>query len=91
MTKGKLYLEKNKTLGCTFACLQLNRKVYRFGISNKIIGYLAIRKTKGYDYVVTQQWDDGSQDEEYYEFKYLFSKFGVPFKKLEPMQEVRLG
>ena len=90
MKRGILYLDKNRTLGCTLICLELNGRVYRFATSDKIKRLTGIRKDKGYDYIVTQLWDDGSKDEECYEFKYLFSEFGIPFHELEKMEEVTL-
>ena len=91
MNNAKFYLEKNSVLKATFACLAVMGSVYRFRISDYVDSFLSLKRDSQYDYLLKLRYKNGVEDEEYWEFKYLFNEYGIDKNVLKSLGEVELS
>ena len=91
MNRTKFYLEKNSVLKAVFACLAVGSSVYRFRISDNVDSFLSLKRDSQYDYLLKLRYKNGVEDEEYWEFKYLFNEYGIDKNVLGLLGEVELS
>lgn len=87
---AEFYLEKNMKLNAAFACLVVEDVTYRFRISDKVVSFISMRRDAGNDYVLRLQYEDGTIEEEYWEFGYLFGKYGLNTAILGRIEDIKL-
>ena len=87
---GEYYLEKNKTLDCTFACLRLGDNVYRWVISSKVIAFNSLKQDKHnkLEYLLSLEYEGGYKDEEWLEkLNEMLSNFCYAFDNINATME----